>query len=74
MSALDRHIENAFMYHPPHGTQVPRYGGIRQRCKDLVKFLAANWPESDELAMAITKVEEACMWANAAIARNEHGE
>ena len=39
--------------------------------KQLAHLLVTNCPESRELSCALTKLEEAVMWANAAIARNE---
>ena len=34
-------------------------------------MLVDECPDSRELSVALTKLEEAVMWANAAIARNE---
>lgn len=64
-------LVNAFTYHPPVGDQVDRYREIRQ-CGHTVAILINNLcPDSREKSLAITKLEEAVMWANAAIARNE---
>jgi len=68
---LAKQIENAFTYHPPHGSQVERYGLIRGQGRTLADTLAKLCPESRELSLALTKLEEVVMWANAAIARNE---
>lgn len=64
-------IKNAFTYHAPKGDQVNRYGVIRGTAFEFAGTLLAMCPESRELSLAITKLEEAVMWANAAIARNE---
>ena len=64
-------IENNFAYHPPAALQVERYERIRCMGGDIARALAAMCPESRELSIALTKLEEAIMWANAAIARNE---
>ena len=64
-------IENAFMYHPPKDGQVERYQKIRDKAKELATLIADETPTSREQAVAITNLEQAVMWANAAIARNE---
>jgi len=64
-------LEKRFTYHPPKGDQVQRYDVIRKRILELAEFLDAFIPDSREKSLAITKLEEVVMWANAAIARNE---
>lgn len=64
-------IENNFTYHPPKGDQPERYERIRTAATDFVLQLLSFCPLSRELAKAQEKVEEAVMWANASIARNE---
>lgn len=64
-------VEHNFTYHPPHGTQPGRYAGLREHGKQLALLILANVPESRERSLALTKLEEAVMWANAGIARNE---
>ena len=64
-------IENNFTYHAPKEDQISRYEEIRQNCKITAKVIDALCPDSREKSLAMTKLEEAVMWANAAIARNE---
>lgn len=64
-------IENNFTYHAPTGDQVGRYGRIRDAAKEFALLINGLTPESREQSLAMTKLEEAVMWANAAIARNE---
>lgn len=64
-------IESRFTYHKPKDTQPLRYEHIRDKAKMLAIFLNENCPESREKSLAITKLEECIMWANASIARNE---
>jgi hypothetical protein len=64
-------IENRFTYHAPHGTQTERYEKIRFQGKLLALRVESDCPDSRERSLALTKIEEAVMWANAAIARNE---
>lgn len=64
-------IENRFTYHPPIGTQLDRYLNLRNTGKELAHLITASTPPSREQSLAITNLEQAIMWANAAIARNE---
>lgn len=67
MSELDKR----FTYHPPKGDQTDRYFRIRAKAYQLAELVEELAPESRERSLAITKIEEAVMWANASIARNE---
>lgn len=60
-----------FTYHRPVDDQSERYERIRSEAYRLGIILNENCPQSRELSLAMTKLEEAVMWANAAIARNE---
>lgn len=64
-------LETNFTHHPPHGDQGQRYGHIRGVLKEVAKELCQNCPESRELSLALTHLEEVCFWANASIARVE---
>ena len=64
-------IENNFKYHAPKEGQQEKYRELRGKGKELVCLVVAFCPESRERSLAITKIEEAIMWANASIARNE---
>ena len=64
-------VENNFTYHKPFGNQPERYETIRSAAKELAKTILANTPASREQSVALTSLEEAVFWANAAIARNE---
>jgi len=64
-------IENNFTYHKPFGNQQERYEMLRANAKKLALSILRNCPSSREQSLAFTKLEEAVMWANAAIARNE---
>ena len=63
-------IEKCFTYHPPKDGQPEDYTHIRQTAKNLAYTFEALCPDSREKSLAMTKLEEAVMWANAAIARN----
>jgi len=64
-------LAKRFSYHPPHPVLVNVFLKIREEAKSLAFTLNANCPESRELSLAMTKLEEAVMWANAAIARHQ---
>lgn len=64
-------LERNFTYHPPKPGQPERYGTLRDKAKELALLVADECPESREKSLALTKIDESIMWANAAIARNE---
>lgn len=68
---LRSQIENNFTYHAPKGNQPERYEALRAKAKEFAIYLAGEVPPSRELSLALTNLEQAVMWANAGIARNE---
>ena len=65
-------LNTAFTYHKPTGAdQVDRYAHLRDVARSFAKEVMHCAPPSREQSLALTKIEEAVMWANAAIARNE---
>lgn len=64
-------IDNNFSYHAPKEGQAMKYERIRSDAKALAELLTNYCPPSRELSVALTELETAVMWANAAIARNE---
>lgn len=65
-------LESNFTYHPPIGDyQSERYEFIRNEAREYAEKLMRMCPQSRELSLALTNLEQAVMWANAAIARNE---
>ena len=69
MEALE--IESRFTYHPPKDGQPERYGHIMDAAKGLATCINDLCPDSREKSLAITSLDQAVMWANASIARNE---
>jgi len=65
--------EQNFTYHKPIADQPDRYVIIRDAGKSLSGLLNNLCPDSRELSLAQTNLEQAIFWANAAIARNEKG-
>jgi len=64
-------LQKRFTYHSPRDTQPKRYNKLREHGGRLAEDIMYNCPPSRERSLALTKLEEAVMWANAAIARNE---
>jgi hypothetical protein len=62
-------IETRFTYHAPKEGQPAKYTAIREQAKDLAQYVVDHTPESREQSLVLTAIEEAVMWANAAIAR-----
>ena len=63
-------IENNFTYHAPQLGQPEKYEAIREKAKELAYLIDELVPDSREKSLAMTKLEECSMWANAGIARN----
>ena len=69
--ATPAEIEQRFTYHAPKGDQAERYTSIRAKAKEMALLVSSLVPESREQSVSLTKLDEAVMWANAGIARNE---
>lgn len=64
-------IATRFTYHPLKGNQPARYESLRNSARDLALLICTETPTSREQSMALTHLEQAIMFANAAIARRE---
>ena len=67
---VNNHLEHRFTYHAPKEGQPETYAAIRGNALNLACTLEALCPQSSELSLAFTKLEEAVFWANASIARS----
>lgn len=67
---MKEQIEHNFKYYAPKIDQPKMYELIRVGGKELALLVNTLCPHSREKNLAITKLEEVIMWANAAIARN----
>lgn len=65
----DEDLENRFKHHPPTGDRGAHHCEVRKAALEFARVLRAFVPDGRELALAITRVEEAMMWGNAGIAR-----
>ena len=64
-------IDKRFTYYPPKAGQPKRYVDIRDTAKRFAEQITRSCPPSRERSLALTRLEETVMWANASIARNE---
>lgn len=55
-------------YHPATRETTPRFEDNRERVVNLALFWDMALPEGREKALALTALQEALMWANAAVA------
>lgn len=63
-------VERRFSFHPADTVQRQTgHEGIRASCKAIAHHFDRVLPAGREKSLALTKLEEAMFWANAAIAR-----
>lgn len=69
---MNPQIERNFKYHQPKGYAADFHQHIRAKAQELAVMIDNLLPSEAgrEKALALTKVEEAMMWANAGIARH----
>jgi hypothetical protein len=63
-------LNKRFTYHAPKEGQPNAYEFLRGMARDLGAAIMSTQETSRERSLAITKLEECIMWANAGIARN----
>ena len=63
-------IKKNFTHHEPDEDKFQVFQAIREQGRALAELILKEAPQGREQSLALTKVEEAVMWANAAIARN----
>jgi hypothetical protein len=65
-------IAHNFKYHPPTGGAAQLHAAIRAKAQELADLIDTTLPAGAgrEKATAVTKCEEAVMWACAGIARH----
>jgi hypothetical protein len=63
-------LEHRFAFHPANTTErQDAHQLVRRTCHRAAQNIEGLCPDGREKSLAITKLEEAMMWANAAIAR-----
>lgn len=66
----DEDLQNRFTYHAPPGpARVAAHVSIRESGLAMATYINDTVPDSREKSLAITRIEEAVFWANAALAR-----
>jgi len=68
MSTSD--MVNRFRHYEPDDDKIVKHSEVRNQALDLAMDWEVDLPAGREKALALTKLEEAMFWANAAIARN----
>ncbi len=63
-------LERNFTYHAPKPGQPEIYTQLREKAKEFAYMITELCPQSRERSVALTQLETAVFWANAAIARN----
>ncbi len=63
-------IHNRFIYHPPSHEGVMRHAELSACFENLAQTVDGICPAGREKSIVMTKLEEAKMWASAAVARN----
>ncbi len=66
----DERIKHNFSYHAPSPDKSDTHEILRENGYKLSLLIQEYCPEGREKSLAITKIEEAIMWANAAVARD----
>ncbi len=67
---MDEELENRFGFHPATDETRALHEEIRATFIDTAKYLNDTLPDSREKSCALTALQEAAMWSNAAIACN----
>ena len=63
-------IKKNFTHHAPIEEKFKTFQAVREQGRALAELILKEAPQGREQAYALQCVEEAVMWANAAIARN----
>ena len=67
---MGNQIENAFSFCELDDDGREVCANIRSKARGLAHYINKNVPDGREKSLAMTKLEECVMWANAGIARN----
>jgi len=67
-------LERRFSHHRPDAKRVIIHQQVRSACLELATLLTELVPTSDELDIAIERLEEVMFWSNAAVARADSSE
>jgi hypothetical protein len=68
MDVKEFDLDHIFTYHAPGNEDIERYQKIRDSAKEFARTVIENCPSSADKTVAIRRIREAVMIANAAIA------
>lgn len=71
---IELELKNNFTYHEPTPGKQVKFETIRALGLKLAEYITNECPRGRESAIAQTKIEEAVMWANAGVARENNPE
>ena len=66
-------LDRRFDHHKPDEVKQTTMAKMRNHFKELASHITKWCPESREASLALTNLEQAQMWCNAAIARPKSG-
>jgi hypothetical protein len=69
--AMNETIERNFTYHKPTEFKQQVYPKLRDKAKELAYLINDLVPDGREKSLAMTKLEEVVMWANAGVSRHK---
>ena len=64
----DDKIQHWFTYHAPTGETIPKYNKMREAALAFARIINEMCPDGPDKSVAIRKIREAVMTANASIA------
>jgi len=64
-------INERVSYHAPSARGIDRHAELSGAVAQAMRVVDVNCPNGREKSLAFTKLEEAKMWASAAVARNK---
>jgi hypothetical protein len=68
MMLTPQDLEDRFTFHPATIKTGPVHDLVRSKHRDLAEWVYEMVPDSRERSLALTALQEAMMWANAAVA------
>lgn len=63
-------VAEFFKYHAPNETTIPKYAAINQAAKNFAEVVLTNCRDGNDRSIAIQRIREARMVANAAVSLN----
>jgi hypothetical protein len=61
-------VKKRFSFHPATQATGPKHDDIRLKYRTIALWVLGNIPKSREQSLALTALQEAMMWSNAAVA------